>query len=102
APRPQAAARTQLRRGPAAACCPTRRRADRAARPRPVGGDLRLRVACIGDDRPRTVRHRPAARLSARAWEGIEGATRAAGPQGGRCYQLLPARRPTEVGWRGL
>ena len=100
APGEEAAPGPQLRRGAEAARGAARRRADGAARPGAAGGDVRLRAAGLGDDRAGDGRRRPARGLPARPRQGLEGAARAARPQGDRGDLRLPARRPTEAGRR--
>ena len=68
----------QLRRGPAS--CWRRRAATSpgAARPRAARGDVRVRAAGLGDDRPRALGPRPPARLPPRPRQGFQGAAGAA------------------------
>ena len=60
AARQEAAPGAQLRRGAEAAGRAARRRADDPAGPGAARGDVRLRTARLGDDRPRARRRRPA------------------------------------------
>ena len=95
---PQAPSRAQLRRGEAAAGERRRRRRDRAARPRPARGDVRVRPAGLGGRGARRQRRRPAARLRAPARQGQQGAHRPARPRGGRGGQAVPAGRSPGAG----
>ena len=96
----QAAARAHPGRGDQAARERQGHGADRAARPRPARGHVRLRPARLGGDRARDRRRRPAPRLRPPARQGLEGADRPARPRGGAGDRALPARRAPGAGRR--
>ena len=93
----QAAPRAQPWRGRQLLGVGERHGADRASRPRPARGHVRLRPARLGGDRARDRRRRPAPRLRPPARQGLEGADRAARQRGGArqssatCAQAAPS-----------